>query len=134
LHWQVKLRLTTNVYQSGRKKNMEQPPALNSNTSTERLTPEFPIKDNNLAIISLVAAILGWTLLPLFGSIVAVITGHLAKKEIRESLNTEGGNAMATAALILGYIQLGIFVLIAIFLILMLVIAGNQQMVYSILI
>ncbi len=113
---------------------MEQPPALSSNTSTERLTPEFPIKDNNLAIISLVAAILGWTLLPLFGSIVAVITGHLAKKEIRESLNTEGGNAMATSALILGYIQLGIFVLIAIFLILMLVIAGNQQMVYSILI
>ena len=113
---------------------MEQPPALHSNTSTERLTPEFPIKDNNLAIISLVAAILGWTLLPLFGSIVAVITGHLAKKEIRESLNTEGGNAMATAALILGYIQLGIFVLIAIFLILMLVITGNQQMVYSILI
>lgn len=113
---------------------MEQPPALHSNTSTERLTPEFPIKDNNLSIISLVAAILGWTLLPLFGSIVAVITGHLAKKEIRESLNTEGGNAMATAALILGYIQLGIFVLIAIFLILMLVIAGNQQMVYSILI
>jgi len=110
---------------------MEQPPALNSNTFVERLTPEFPIKDNNLAITSLVAAILGWTLLPLFGSIVAVITGHLAKKEIRESLNTEGGNAMATAALILGYIQLGIFVLIAIFLILMLIIAGNQQMAFQ---
>lgn len=102
---------------------MERPPALDSTPPAERFTSQFPIKDNNLAIISLVAAILGWTLLPLFGSIIAVITGHLAKKEIRECLNTEGGNAMATAALILGYIQLGIFVLIAIVLIALLLFA-----------
>jgi hypothetical protein len=29
--------------------------------------------------------IIGWVLLPLVGSIIAVITGHMAKKEIRES-------------------------------------------------
>ena len=36
-----------------------------------------------LAITSLIAGILGWTLLPWLGSLVAVITGHMARAEIR---------------------------------------------------
>ena len=35
-----------------------------------------------LAITSLVSGILGWTLLPFIGTIVAIITGHMARAEI----------------------------------------------------
>jgi hypothetical protein len=62
-----------------------------------------PRQESALAIVSLVTGILGWTFLPFIGSIVAVITGHLAKKEIRESGSTISGDGMALAGLILGY-------------------------------
>ena len=62
-------------------------------------------KTNNLAIISLVAGLLGW-IIPFIGAIVAVITGHRAKSEIRESDGTLTGNGIATVGLVLGYIQL----------------------------
>ncbi|MEN6572687.1 MAG: DUF4190 domain-containing protein [Anaerolineaceae bacterium] len=68
-------------------------------------------KDSTLAIISLVSGLLGWTVLPVIGAIAAVVTGHLAKKEIRESNNTLSGDGMALAGLILGYVQIGILVL-----------------------
>ena len=64
----------------------------------------YPEKPNsNMAIASLVLGILGWTLLPTLGAIAAIITGHMAKKEIRESVEDLGGDGMATAGLILGY-------------------------------
>ena len=40
--------------------------------------------NSTLAIVSLVSGILGWSLVPFLGAIVAVITGHMAKKEIRD--------------------------------------------------
>jgi hypothetical protein len=52
-----------------------------------------------MAIVSLISGILGWTLLPFLGSIVAVITGHKAKKEIRNSMGQLGGDGMATISL-----------------------------------
>ena len=64
----------------------------------------YPAKPNsNMAIASLVLGILGWTPIPTLGAIAAVITGHMAKKEIRESVEDLGGDGMATAGLILGY-------------------------------
>jgi hypothetical protein len=71
-------------------------------------------KDSTLAIISLVSGLVGWTFLPFLGAIAAVITGHMAKKEIRESAGTIGGDGMALAGLILGYVQLGLILLAAI--------------------
>lgn len=68
-------------------------------------------KDSTLAIISLVSGLLGWTVLPVVGAIAAIVTGHLAKKEIRESNNALSGDGMALAGLILGYVQIGILVL-----------------------
>ncbi len=62
-----------------------------------------PPQTSNLAIISLIAGILGITLFPFLGSIVAVFTGHMARKEIAESGGTLGGDGMAVAGLILGY-------------------------------
>jgi hypothetical protein len=67
-------------------------------------------RDSTLAIISLVAGLLGWTILPVIGAITAVVTGHLAKKEIRESNNTLSGDGMALTGLILGYVQIGVII------------------------
>ena len=68
-----------------------------------------PDQDNStLAIISLVAGVAGWTLVPFFAAFIAVITGHLAYREIRESNDAIGGKKLATAGLALGYGCLGI--------------------------
>lgn len=64
--------------------------------------------NSSLAIVSLVAAILGFTLLPFIGSIVAVITGMMAKKEIEESAGTLGGEGLAQAGLIVGWIGIAL--------------------------
>lgn len=63
---------------------------------------------NNKALISLIAGILGLTLLPLIGSIVAVITGGMARREIRDSAGADGGGGMATAGLVLGWIGIAL--------------------------
>jgi hypothetical protein len=66
------------------------------------------------ATISLIAGILGLTFLPTIGSIVAVITGMSARKEIRAaqaSGMTMGGEGMATAGLVMGWIGIGLSVL-----------------------
>ncbi|MGV8943151.1 DUF4190 domain-containing protein [Thermomonas sp.] len=70
-----------------------------------------------MAIISLVSGILGWTLLPFLGSIVAVITGHLARGEIRRGQDRLEGDGLAIAGLVLGYAMfvMAILGIIAIF-------------------
>ena len=47
------------------------------------------------------------------GGIVAVITGHVGHGQIKQS--GESGAGMATAGMVLGYIHLAAFVLIAVF-------------------
>lgn len=61
------------------------------------------IRTSNLAIISLVSGILGWTFLPFVASLVAIVTGHMARAEIRRSAGTMQGDGMAMAGLVLGY-------------------------------
>jgi len=58
---------------------------------------------STFAIISLVAGILGWTVLPLVGSIVAIVTGHMARGEIRRS-PLMAGDALAVVGLVLGWV------------------------------
>jgi len=62
--------------------------------------------NSGLAIASLVTGILSWVLVPILGAIIAVVTGHLAKREIRQSNGRLSGDGMATAGLILGYVNL----------------------------
>ncbi len=71
-------------------------------------------KESSLAVASLITGILSWFLIPIFGALAAIITGHLAFNEIRESRGMLTGKGMATAGLILGYTQLGFIVLILI--------------------
>ena len=62
-----------------------------------------PVRQNStLAILSLVAGILGWTLLPFLGSLAAIITGHMARKEIRNNPALDG-DVMAVIGLVLGW-------------------------------
>jgi hypothetical protein len=72
------------------------------------------VRDSSLAIISLVFGILGWTFLPTLGAIVAIITGYLAKNEIRASNGTLGGAGMAQAGLILGWLHFAILLLVCV--------------------
>ncbi len=89
------------------------------------IPPVYPApslkRESSLAIVSLIAGIVGWTIVPFIGSIVAVITGHLAKKEIRESGGTMSGDGMALAGLILGYTMIGVALLAGIIIVLALV-------------
>ena len=64
------------------------------------------VPTNSMALASLIAGIVGWTVAPFLGSLVAIITGHMAKKEIKERMGREGGDGMATAGLVMGYLQL----------------------------
>jgi hypothetical protein len=75
-----------------------------------------PVKPNsNLALASLILGILGWTIIPMLGSIAAIVTGHMAKNEIKSSMGQLGGDGMATAGLVLGYAGIAIGVCIICF-------------------
>ncbi|MEO8160500.1 MAG: DUF4190 domain-containing protein [Arenimonas sp.] len=78
-----------------------------------------PVKrTSSLAIVSLVSGLLGWTLLPWLGSLVAIITGHMARAEIRRESETTEGDGMAVAGLVLGWamVAISVLALVAIFL------------------
>ncbi len=67
-------------------------------------------KTSPLAIISLIAGICGWTVLPLLGTVAAIITGHMARAEIRRSSGMLDGDGMAMIGLVLGWLQVVITV------------------------
>ncbi|MBT3389795.1 MAG: DUF4190 domain-containing protein [Chloroflexi bacterium] len=73
--------------------------------------PPASAQNSSMAVISLIAGILGLTLFPVLGSIIAVITGPMAKKEIAASAGTLGGEGLAQAGMILGWIGIGLSVL-----------------------
>lgn len=83
-----------------------------------------PKPNSTMAIVSLIMGILGWTFLPTIGSIIAVITGHIAKSEIKNSGGTLGGNGMATTGLVLGYLGLAITLCACLFLFVILPLLG----------
>lgn len=58
---------------------------------------------SSLAVVSLVAGILGWTLMPLLGSLGAIVAGHLARAEIRRQPERFQGDGLAVGGLILGW-------------------------------
>jgi hypothetical protein len=89
-----------------------QPPA-----APQWIAPAAPLAPAGLpnsttAIVSLVFGILGWFALPVIGPIVAVVAGHMARAEIRRSNGQVGGSGMATAGLVLGYLQIALLALV----------------------
>lgn len=63
---------------------------------------------STLAVVSLVAGILSFMVLPVIGGLAAVITGHMARNEIRDSQGRLTGDGLATAGLVLGYANLAL--------------------------
>ena len=63
---------------------------------------------NGNLLISLIAGILGLTFFPVVGSIIAVVTASMAKKEILQSAGRLGGEGMATAGQVLGWIGIAL--------------------------
>ena len=57
------------------------------------------------AVFSLLFGILAYLALPIVGAVIAVVTGHHARREIRDSHGRLEGTALATTGLALGYSQ-----------------------------
>lgn len=67
--------------------------------------------NSTMAVISLIAGILGLSLFPTIGSIIALIIGYMARNEIRASAGSLGGDGLATAGIVLGWIGIGLTVI-----------------------
>ena len=70
---------------------------------------------STMAVVSLVSGIAAWCMLPVIGSIVAIVCGHLARGEIRRSQGQLDGDGLAVAGLVLGYVQIVMGVLLVLF-------------------
>jgi dihydroorotate dehydrogenase len=80
--------------------------------------PNFPqvidadaLPTSTLAIVSLVSAILGFSFAPLIGTVVALITGYMARNETRSVPPRASGDGLATAGIIMGWVQVGLLVI-----------------------
>lgn len=77
---------------------------------SQNSSPGYTHQTSSLAVISLVAGIISFFILPLVGAIVAVVTGNMAKKEIYQSRGRMTGLGMAKWGLVLGWINIGLSV------------------------
>lgn len=68
---------------------------------------------NTLAIVSLVAGIASFFVCPVLGGIVAIVTGHMARAQIRQT--GEDGDGLALAGLVLGYVHVALALLALVF-------------------
>ncbi len=75
-------------------------------SGTGTTTPPGERKQSTLALVSLILGILSFVILGFIGGIGAVITGHLALKEINESGGAIEGETLAKVGLGLGYANL----------------------------
>lgn len=66
-----------------------------------------PRQTSALAVVSLIMGIASWTVLPFVASIVAIITGHMARAEIRRRPLELEGDGMAVTGLVLGWVMVG---------------------------
>lgn len=69
-------------------------------------TVRTPPPSSTLATVSLVFGLLCWVAVPVIGSLVAIVCGHMARAEIRRAAGRLGGDGMAVAGLVLGYVHL----------------------------
>lgn len=80
------------------------PPSPPTRTST--------LQTSGMAIASVVMGVAGWTLLPLVGSILAIIFGNMARREIRQRPDELTGDGLAVAGLVLGWLSVGVSILL----------------------
>jgi hypothetical protein len=79
-----------------------------------QMTVNTNLKTNPMAIASLVLSAGGFSFLPLVGSIAGIITGNIARNEIREKPDLYNGESLAKVGIGLGWVGIILpFVLLA---------------------
>lgn len=82
-------------------------------TSAAPLGNVAAVRTSSAAIVSLIFGLLSWCALPIIGAIIAVITGHSARDEIRNApVGSIEGDGLAIAGLVLGWVHLVLFALV----------------------
>ncbi|MGC9335757.1 MAG: DUF4190 domain-containing protein [Anaerolineae bacterium] len=86
-------------------------------TPTDQWVPPPPprtasgVPTSGLAIASLVLGIGGLTILPFFGSILALLFGYMARADIRSRPGEVTGEGLALTGIVLGWISVGLALL-----------------------
>lgn len=68
-------------------------------------------KTNTMAIISLISGLVSWVFLPIIGAIVGLITGFMARNEIKKSNGLESGDGLAVAGIVISVLNILLAVL-----------------------
>ncbi len=64
-------------------------------------------RTSTAAVVSLVFGIVAWVALPVIGALIAIVTGHAARSDIRHApAGSVEGSGMALSGLVLGYLQM----------------------------
>lgn len=79
-------------------------------TNPPRTPMYVPLPTSGLATVSMITGILGFVMAPVLCSIIAIITGYQARKETRSVPPRASGDGMATAGIVMGWIQIGLAV------------------------
>jgi dihydroorotate dehydrogenase len=87
---------------------MNQP---DSSRNIRYIVSPTPLQTSTLAIVSLIAGLLGFAGFPIIASIIAIITGALARQETRARPPRATGDGMATAGIIMGIIQIALVII-----------------------
>ncbi len=85
-------------------------PPVNQSSLQPRsyLPPEAPLPTSGMAIASLITGILGFTMAPILGGIIAIFTGYAARRDTRAVPPRASGDGLATAGIVMGYVQIGL--------------------------
>lgn len=78
--------------------------------------PASPQQTSGLAVGALISGISAWTVLPVFGAVVAIILGHLALSDIKKF--DKEGRGLAIGGLAMGYVQFALGILFVLIMIL----------------
>lgn len=70
------------------------------------------VETNTLAIVSLVASIASWIIIPGLGSIIGVICGIMARNQIKTSAGRQTGDGLALGGIIVGGINIALICII----------------------
>ena len=85
------------------------PPSASPPPRAYAAPPSLPT--SGMAIASLVLGVGGLTVVPLVGSILAIIFGYAARNDIRQRPDEVSGEGLAMAGIIMGWIAVGLTVL-----------------------
>ena len=108
-----------------------QPPSQPPYYPKAPMPPQPVPQTNSMAVVSLIFGILSYLGLAIIGAIIAIIAGHVAKGQIRASNGWQTGDGMATAGLVMGYIQIVLLLCGCVFVALILLVPAFGAAVYG---